>query len=54
MHKGNLVLESTVERLFVNETFGDVPLGLYVVRGENVVLIGQLVRHNIYIYIYCE
>ena len=39
----NLVLEFTVERIFVGDAYGDVPLGLYVVRGENVVLVGQIV-----------
>ena len=41
----NLVLEFTVERIFVGDAYGDVPLGLYLVRGENVVLVGQIVRH---------
>ena len=40
----NLVLEYTVERIFVGDMYGDVPLGLYIVRGENVVLVGQIVR----------
>ena len=40
----NLVLEHTVERIFVGEQYGDVTLGLYIVRGENVVLVGELVR----------
>lgn len=41
----NLVLEFTVERIFVGDAYGDVPLGLYLVRGENVVLVGQIVSH---------
>ena len=43
----NLVLEHTVERIFVGEQYGDVTLGLYIVRGENVVLVGELVRITI-------
>merc|ERR1711920_579314 len=38
----NLVLEETLERIFVGQQYGEVPLGLYVVRGENVVLAGRL------------
>lgn len=33
----NLVLEGTVERVFVGEQYGDIPLGLQLIRGENVV-----------------
>ena len=38
----NLVLESAVERIIVGTLYCEVPLGLYVVRGENVVLLGEL------------
>lgn len=38
----NLVLESTVERVFVGEQFGDIPMGLQLIRGENVVLLGEI------------
>jgi len=38
----NIVLEETVERVVVDNQYADVPLGLYVVRGENVVLMGAL------------
>lgn len=40
----NVVLESSVERIVVESRFADLPLGLYVVRGENIVLLGPLVR----------
>ena len=40
----NIVLEEAVERVVVGKRFADVPLGLYVIRGENVVLLGQMVR----------
>ena len=40
----NIVLEHAVERVVVGKRFADVPLGLYVIRGENVVLLGQIVR----------
>ena len=40
----NLVLERTLERVVAvsSKLYADVPLGLYVVRGENVVLLGRL------------
>eukprot|EP00164_Ancoracysta_twista_P009070 GFYU01013308.1.p1 GENE.GFYU01013308.1~~GFYU01013308.1.p1 ORF type:complete len:133 (-),score=25.16 GFYU01013308.1:605-1003(-) len=38
----NLVLENTIERVVSGEKFGDIPLGLYLIRGENVALIGEL------------
>jgi U6 snRNA-associated Sm-like protein LSm1 len=38
----NLVLENAVERIIVGRQFGESPLGLYVVRGENVVLLGEI------------
>jgi hypothetical protein len=39
----NLVLEGAYERIIVGNSYGDIPLGLYVIRGENVVLLGQVV-----------
>ena len=38
----NIVLEEAVERVVVERAYADVPLGLYIVRGENVVLMGAL------------
>jgi U6 snRNA-associated Sm-like protein LSm1 len=38
----NIVLEDTVERVVVDRAYADLPLGLYLVRGENVVLMGEL------------
>jgi len=38
----NVVLEEALERIMVGELFCDLPLGLYIIRGENVVLIGEL------------
>ncbi|XP_020227942.1 sm-like protein LSM1B isoform X2 [Cajanus cajan] len=38
----NVVLEGACERVIVSDIYCDVPLGLYVTRGENVVLIGEL------------
>jgi U6 snRNA-associated Sm-like protein LSm1 len=38
----NLVLEEAVERIIVGSQYADVPLGMYLLRGENLVLMGQL------------
>ncbi|CAO2611730.1 U6 snRNA-associated Sm-like protein LSm1 [Lemmus lemmus] len=38
----NLVLHQTVERIHVGQKYGDIPRGIFVVRGENVVLLGEI------------
>ncbi|TYG64296.1 hypothetical protein ES288_D06G096100v1 [Gossypium darwinii] len=38
----NVILEGACERVIVGDLYCDIPLGLYVIRGENVVLIGEL------------
>ncbi|KAL5572330.1 hypothetical protein UlMin_021927 [Ulmus minor] len=38
----NVILEGACERVIVGHLYCDIPLGLYVIRGENVVLIGEL------------
>ncbi|XP_052182444.1 sm-like protein LSM1B isoform X1 [Diospyros lotus] len=38
----NAVLEGACERVIVGDLYCDIRLGLYVIRGENVVLIGEL------------
>jgi U6 snRNA-associated Sm-like protein LSm1 len=38
----NLVIEDTSERLLMTGIYCDVPLGLYIVRGDNIVLLGEL------------
>jgi U6 snRNA-associated Sm-like protein LSm1 len=38
----NLVLEESYERVVVGKQFADVPLGVYLVRGENLVLMGRV------------
>ena len=40
----NLVLQDTVERIFVQNFYADVIRGIYLVRGENVLLLGEIVR----------
>ena len=36
----NLVLHRTIERIHVGRKYGDIPRGVFIVRGENVVLLG--------------
>ncbi|KAI9844573.1 MAG: SM-like, degradation of cytoplasmic mRNAs and positively regulates transcription initiation [Sclerophora amabilis] len=38
----NLVLQDTVERIFVNHVYADIQRGIFIVRGENVLLLGEI------------
>jgi len=38
----NLVLEDTVERIYQGNAFAESWRGLYLIRGENVVLLGEI------------
>jgi U6 snRNA-associated Sm-like protein LSm1 len=38
----NLVLHETLERIHVDKFYGDIPRGIFLIRGENVVLAGEL------------
>ncbi len=38
----NLVLHRCIERIHVGKDYGDIPRGIFVVRGENVVLLGEI------------
>ena len=38
----NLVLEDTCERIVVGKKYSDIPLGLFIVRGDNLVLCGEV------------
>lgn len=39
----NLVLHKTIERIHVGTEYGDIPRGIFIIRGENVVLLGEIV-----------
>lgn len=41
----NLVLHRTIERIHVGKEYGDIPRGVFIVRGENVVLLGEIVSN---------
>jgi hypothetical protein len=43
MFIANLVMAETVERQVVNNMFSDTPLGIFVIRGDNVVVMGDVV-----------
>ncbi|PLN84825.1 Sm-like ribonucleo protein [Aspergillus taichungensis] len=38
----NLVLQDTVERLYAGNLYADIPRGIFLVRGENVLLLGEI------------
>jgi small nuclear ribonucleoprotein (snRNP)-like protein len=38
----NLVLHETLERIYVDQCYGDIPRGIFLIRGENVVLAGEV------------
>ncbi|KAI9777349.1 MAG: SM-like, degradation of cytoplasmic mRNAs and positively regulates transcription initiation [Geoglossum umbratile] len=38
----NLLLQDTIERIYVQTFYADNPQGVYVVRGENVLLLGEI------------
>lgn len=42
-HAANIVLHETIERIHVGKEYGDIPRGILVIRGENIVLIGEIV-----------
>lgn len=39
----NLVLQDTIERIYAGKLYADVPRGIFLVRGENVLLLGEVV-----------
>ncbi|KAI6195754.1 Like-Sm ribonucleoprotein and Adenylate kinase domain containing protein [Aphelenchoides besseyi] len=42
----NLVLQNTLERIYVDKCYGDIPRGMFMIRGENVILAGELGNEN--------
>lgn len=43
----NIVLQKTIERIYVGQEYGDIPRGIFIVRGENVVLLGEIVSFSL-------
>ena len=48
----NLVLHRTIERIHVGKEYGDIPRGVFIVRGENVALLGEIVMLFIFLFIF--
>lgn len=42
----NLILHQAVERIHVGSNFGDIPRGVFLVRGDNITIIGEIVSHK--------
>uniref|UniRef100_A0A0K0DW39 U6 snRNA-associated Sm-like protein LSm1 n=1 Tax=Strongyloides stercoralis TaxID=6248 RepID=A0A0K0DW39_STRER len=38
----NIVLDKAIERIFVDKCYGDIPRGVYLIRGENVILAAEI------------
>jgi len=38
----NLVLQNTVERIHSGSKYGDIQRGIFLIRGENIVLLGEV------------
>lgn len=38
-----MTIEDAYERRYADNYYGDLPVGIYIVRGENIALIGELV-----------
>ena len=43
----NLLLQDTIERIHVGGKYGDIPRGIFLVRGENMVLVGEIVSDSL-------
>ena len=53
IYAANLVLNDSVERIHVDNEYADIPRGLFLIRGENVVLMGEVVSDMfIYYFLY--
>jgi small nuclear ribonucleoprotein (snRNP)-like protein len=39
----NLILHQAVERIHVGRNYGDIPRGVFLVRGDNITIIGEIV-----------
>ncbi|KAL8955690.1 MAG: hypothetical protein Q9183_006556 [Haloplaca sp. 2 TL-2023] len=42
MDLANLVLQDTIERIFIEDVYADISRGIFLVRGENVLLLGEI------------
>ena len=44
------MLDECVERIYVKDMYGEIPLGVFIIRGENVVLLGELVSSHHFLF----
>ena len=42
----NLLLQDAIERIHVGQKYGDIHRGVFLIRGENVVLLGEFVSNR--------
>ncbi|ODM92671.1 U6 snRNA-associated Sm-like protein LSm1 [Orchesella cincta] len=45
-HFSNLIMRNTVERIFVGKEYCDMPFGVSIIRGDNLVMIGEVGEEN--------
>ena len=45
---GTIILHKTIERIHIGEEYGEIPLGIFLIRSENIVLIGEISFENEY------
>lgn len=38
------MLQDTIERIFAMDMYADIQRGIFLVRGENVLMLGEIVR----------
>lgn len=48
LRSANLVIDMTVERTHLGRYYADKTVGVMVIRGENVVLMGEIVRSSFF------
>lgn len=54
MATANLMLQDTVERIYSSDVYADIQRGIYIVRGENVLLLGEIVSRPSYSMAQCS
>jgi len=45
LFSANLLLQDTIERIHVGGKYGDIPRGIFLIRGDNMVLAGEIVSY---------
>ena len=39
---GTILLHKTIERIYIESDYGEIPLGVFLIRSDNIVLIGEI------------